>query len=421
MSVYLGFDFGTSNTVTTLIDEQDPYHPKYLHSDPSLIFLPDSGCHQQERYIGKEALTHYTNSGMNGRFIQSIKSILPDESFHSTRIYGKQYSAVDLTAMILRFFKTRIEEQTGRKIQKAVFGRPVRFSEFPHRDKLAQDRLAKAAYQSGFKEIDFQFEPIAAAYRYEHSLSNPETVLVGDFGGGTSDFTIMNLDPSRKTQEDRSKDILATYGVHIGGENFDSQIMWNRLVSYFGYGSNYESWGKMLPVPVHIFRTICQWERIPFLKSMKFREELKYFHNGSTNKAAIRRLTQLIEDNIGYAIFQKIEKAKHELSEHTASAIIYKRGDIDINHEIRDDEFDDYIKPELSGIDEALSVTLRLAGKSENEISTIFLTGGSSLVKGVKNIVKKRFTGSRFVIDNERFASVSHGLALTALRRNLKN
>ncbi len=172
MSIYCGFDFGTSNTVVTVIDKRTKAERVITHAGPSLIYMPELKAGRQELYIGKEAVREYLQSGMNGRFIQSVKSILPDDSFNFTQINGRSYKPEDLTSMILRHFKHEIELKIGKKITKAVFGRPVFFSENKEKDVCAEQRLERAALKCGFEEVEFCFEPIAAAYKYEKTIKH---------------------------------------------------------------------------------------------------------------------------------------------------------------------------------------------------------------------------------------------------------
>lgn len=404
--LFCGFDFGTSNTVVTVIDDAGKTVASI--ADATVLFLPDCGAQAQVRYVGTEAIERYSSSGMNGRFVQSIKSSLSDPAFTSTEIFGKRYSIEELISMILRHFKEFLEERIGRSIENAVFGRPVRFSDQSDRDTLAQSRLLSAAERCGFKNVQFRFEPVAAAERFRGELAGGHTALVCDYGGGTSDFSVV-----RQGDDDRIE-VMGTFGVRVGGDDFDGEIMWNRLVPYFGFGTTYESYGKMLPVPVHIYRTLMKWERISFLKTMQYRDDLKYIRSGATDKIAIEWLIKLIDEDLGFALFRSIRDAKHALSDNENSAITFFEKGIELKERIYRDEFAEFIASELSNLDTAMDTVLEMAGIGVDSVDLLLLTGGSSLVEPIRIRLYDRFPAARSQVDTDRFHSISTGLAFTA-------
>ncbi|MEM7038895.1 MAG: Hsp70 family protein, partial [Bacteroidota bacterium] len=235
----VGIDFGTTNSAVAVYQSATG---KVFTSDyePTVIFFEESN--QQVYHIGKAAIQRYVESGLKGRFIRSIKSVLHSKTFEFTYIYGRKYYAEDLVALILSHLAEKAEQILGERPQKVVLGRPAKFSPDPERDALAQKRLAGAAEKAGFSEVSFQLEPIAAAFSYESSISENELVFVGDFGGGTSDFTLMQLGPNR-AQNNRMEDIAGASGVRVGGDDFDAEIAWGKVVRNLGYGLTYDSTG----------------------------------------------------------------------------------------------------------------------------------------------------------------------------------
>ena len=233
-------------------------------------------------------------------------------------------------------------------------------------------------------------------------------VFVADHGGGTSDFTIMRL---------RAREILATHGIRAGGDDFDAEIMWNRVVEQFGYGSNYESFDRYLPVPVHIFRIISRWDQIHFLKTTRYRDELRYYLRSSDNPMAIRRLIKLVEENLGLFVSRAVEGAKIELSSATRGQIRYEKDKLRISEDISRDEFSGYIADWLVAITDAVDETLNRAAISDSDVGAVFMTGGSSTVPAVQAILAARFPGGELVRDSQRFDSVAEGLALAAKLR----
>lgn len=417
MAKYCGVDFGTSNSVISVIGDDD--EPPVTIREPSILYFPEAKETTVDRFCGNAAVERYVAGGMHGRFFQSVKTLLPDRGFAGTSINGKKFSAEDLVAVMLRFLRVSMEEKSGIALRRAVFGRPARFSDKPQQDELAQERLRKAAEQAGFESVELEFEPVAGAHAFGIRNRRPATVFVADHGGGTSDFTVMRIMFEPGSLLPSRKEILATHGVRVGGDDFDADIMWRKLVRYFGYGSEYESWGKLLPIPVHIFRTLCRWDRIHLLKTISYREELRYFRNGATDPEAIDRLISLIDDDIGYFLFQSIEKAKVELSDVDVAWIDFERERIAIHEMVTVEEFAHAIRRRLEQLDEAISHTLKQASITAGDVSHVFLTGGSSRVHSVRDRLVEHFGAERVMDDVDQFNSVGNGLAVAARERGM--
>lgn len=414
--IVYGVDFGTSNSAIAIMkDGQERVMRGRSQEDKtesSILFFPkwEMGVH----YVGEEALAQYLAGGMEGRLIQSIKSILPDALFKSTWIHGEQYEIDDLVALIIQHLKRKADASTNANVTKAVLGRPAVFSEKPEEDQIAEQRLRSAALKAGFKEVHFQLEPIAAAFSYELRIHRPEIVLVADLGGGTSDFTIMRLDPKKISSKDRATDILATGGIHIGGNDFDSAIMWHKLVRHFGYEAQYKTWDKWLELPVHLFRRLCQWERIPFFKTRDTRQMLESFLFSTNNKEAVARLITLIEKDLGFSLFKAIEAAKKKLSQQDAAMIDFERLNINIHEPMTRSEFDGFIREDMEKFENYLATFLAKAEFGEHNIDTVFITGGSSLVPALRELFIKKFGASK-IRGGETFTSVASGLALSSV------
>lgn len=402
-----GIDFGTSNSVVAILDTMTRQIVQ-VTGEGSVIYFGEN----RELCIGKEAVEKYIANNLKGRLLKSVKTLLPQPNFTFTYIFGKKYTAEDLTALILSYLKRNADAFTGEDVKEVVLGRPVVFSEDPEKDKLAEKRLRNAARMAGFEKIYFQYEPIAAGFLYEQSVSRPETVLIGDFGGGTSDFTLMNLRPSGSESKDRKADILKTGGLHIGGDDIDAAIMWHKLVPYFGYGLTYDSYGKSLELPVHIFRTLCEWEQMAFLKEGNLRRSLDTYYVYTNRNLAIQRLMKLIDDNLGFSLFRSIEQSKIELSEKEISDIVFHRSVIDIEETLTLAELNRFIEKETGKIESFLTAFLAQAGKEAGDIDNIFLTGGTSALPVVQKIFRKLFNGNK-IHSGDNFNSVALGLALS--------
>ncbi|RZK41201.1 MAG: Hsp70 family protein [Pedobacter sp.] len=408
-----GIDFGTTNSALAIYDEET----KEIHSTiiiPSLIyFYHQLIAGEAKNYVvGEEAISAYLNDGMKGRFIKSIKQILSRSSFSETRIHNKRYNASDLVAIILRELKERADALIGQDCKKAIIGRPVFFDDDNvQKDTLAQNRLNKAAEIAGFTEVRFQFEPIGAAFAYEKTLTKKENVLVGDLGGGTTDFTYLVLDPAKVGSLNRKSDMMATGGIYIGGDSFDSAFMWEKGTPYFGKHTVYEATpGKKLTVPKSLFANICSWEQMNFFNGQRIKKDIDDYYYFSGNDPKFKNLITLIENNLGYSVFQSIEKTKITLSNEERASFSYHNMDIQIDEDIALAEYDDIIKRDVERILDYLNEFLLTNNIEVEDIDSLFLTGGTSMVASIQKLFKTKFPHIT-LNSGDNFKSVAKGLA----------
>ena len=414
MDMSFGLDFGTTNSTLSVhsesgvrlldVDKGNEDNPKILRS--VLYFNPD-----KQVSFGREAIANYIDEGGEGRFMRSIKAFLPNLSFTGTFVYGKMYKIEDLVSLILKTMKRRGEEQLGTSVDRVVIGRPVVFSEDAGKDKKAEDRLRRAAELAGFKQISFQLEPIAAALEFESSLPDDRerVVLVGDFGGGTSDFTIMKLRRG-STGRNRQKDILALGGAYIGGDSFDSLLMWEKMARHFGRGVHYQnSEGKRVAFPPIILNNLRHWHTIPQLLERKTRQDLWQIKGKSDNPEAVANLERLVESNSGFLLFQAIEEAKCELSSNSTATIAYEG----IREVVTLEQFEDIISEKTELVDHCVEEVLAKANLGSGDIDQVFITGGSSKIPCIRRIFEGRF-GAEKLREQEAFTSVGYGLGVSA-------
>lgn len=409
---HYGIDFGTTNSAISIYDR---YKNEIVDtiSLPSILYFPKEQKRKNNKnfFVGNEATLEYVNDGMNGRFMKAIKRVLPRSSFTETLIYGKKYTSSDLVSLIVKELKERADKKIGEECTSAIIGRPVFFDDDDiTKDELAETRLSKAMILAGFTNFKFQYEPIAAAFAYEKTINKNEKVLVADFGGGTTDFTYIELSPNNNN-ENRKKDILATGGIYVGGDSFDSAFMMNELAPFFGRDLKYESMpGKMLDIPSKYFFNISNWEKMNFYNSYKIIEELNRYYVFTGKDSKLKNLITLVEKNLGYQIFKSIEQTKIDLSKRNDTDFYFKNYDIFIEEPISIEKYNEIISNNILKIENYLDEFLKLNNINLNEINTIFLTGGSSLVKAVHNIFTKRFD-SELIKTGDNFLSVSKGLA----------
>ena len=410
-----GIDFGTSNSAVTIWNATTRTlvrDPRIAGVDASFLYFPYT-TKRIAPVIGNAAKLRYVEDEMRGRFFQAIKTILPFSTFTETVINNQTYLIEDLIALFLRHLKARADAVTGQDVKRVVLGRPAVFSTDPAEDQLAEQRLHRAAQLSGFTEIHFQYEPIAAAFAYESRITQPERVLVGDFGGGTSDFTVVQLDPARQGLTDRMADILATGGLPVAGNKYDAATMWHEVTPRFGRGATYDSWGKQIDVPDSLYRTICQWDQIVFLRNAKKMDLLWRLVGLSNDPPAFERFQALIKENQGFALFQVIESAKIALTTRAVAPIVFNHPRIPIDLSLTLAEFNKNSADLTAQITGYLDTFLTDSKIPSASIETVFLTGGTSLIRSLRQEFVTRF-GQEKIRDGQEFTSVADGLALSA-------
>ncbi|WP_432714034.1 Hsp70 family protein [Pedobacter sp.] len=411
-----GIDFGTTNSALSIFDEEKQEILTTILI-PSLIYFPNqvSSDGTLNYVVGETAISSYLSDGMDGRFIKSIKQILSKSSFTETRIQNKRYTASNLVALILKELKSRADEIIGFDCKKAIIGRPVFFDDdSSQQDVLAQTRLSKAAELSGFTEVRFQFEPIGAAFAYEKTLIKKENVLVADLGGGTTDFTYLVLDPEKVGSSNRTDDLMATGGIYIGGDSFDSAFMWEKGTPYFGKHTQYEATpGKVLTVPKSLFANICTWDKMNFFNGLRIKKDIENYYYFSGNDPQFKNLITLIDNNLAYSVFQSIEETKIGLSKKDVTPFSYANMGIAIQEDITIDQYNEIIHKDIQKISTYLDEFMEKNNIRADEIDSLFLTGGTSLVRAIQHLFKRKFPNVK-VNTGDNFTSVSKGLAYSS-------
>jgi hypothetical chaperone protein len=415
MQIVFGIDFGTTNSALSV----------YRNGAVEMVALDGAGTaaalmrsvlyfnEENEIFAGQEAIRQYVDDGAGGRFMQSIKTFLPNSSFDGTEVFGRRYTIEDLVAIILKRIKAQGENYVGRSVDSVVLGRPVLFSPDPAKDGLAQRRLEKAARRAGFSRIWFQYEPVAAALTFEETLRPGEerVVFIGDFGGGTSDFSVIRVRGGDFGRSDRRGDVLSLGGVYIAGDSFDSQIMWDRVARHFGRYARYKTLGKdeWVSVPRSITHTLCQWHRIPLLRARATREHIRVIKGSTDDRRAIENLENIISDNYGFFLFQAIEKVKCELSGQERAMIRFSERDLCINEEIDRDGFEAINGENFQRIADCIDEVVSGSGLAPGQMDTVFLTGGTSRIPRIQSLFAQRF-GREKLEQRNAFTSVAHGL-----------
>lgn len=409
-----GIDFGTSNsTVGWLRPGQDSLLP--LEDGkitlPSVIFF---NTEERRPVYGRLALHEYLE-GYEGRLMRSLKSLLGSKLLKSeTTVLGSALPFKDLLGFFIGELKKRAEAQAERPFEEVVLGRPVFFvDDDPAADQEAQNTLVAVAHKLGFKEVSFQYEPIAAAFDYESSLDREELVLIVDIGGGTSDFSLVRLAPERHHLAERQQDILATGGVHIGGTDFDKQLSLSGVMPLFGYGSRMKS-DAFMPTSYHL--NLATWHTINALYAQKTQLALQNMRYDIVDATGIDRLFGLIEQRAGHWLAMQVEESKIALSEQDARPIDLSRIEPGLLAELTRPLFENAIEPLLERIRASLTQLLADADIAADQVDTLFFTGGSSGVPALRQSVAAMLPNARSVEGNT-FGSIGSGLAIEAKKR----
>jgi len=421
----LGIDFGTTNSALGIVDDHGL--PQLAHFADGrgttdtfrsiLYFEPWSmrGAQGADTIVaGPEAIRRYRDAHPKGRFIQSLKTYLGDNTFTGTLIGGKRRSLEELIGLILQRLLAAGTAALGPLPSRAVVGRPVHFTTAcsAEEDELALTRLRAALAFAGITEPVFEYEPVAAAYAYRQRLEKPATVLIGDFGGGTSDFCVLALEPL--SGRDGGITILGSDGLAIGGDRFDQLIVRHAVAPQLGKGSEYLSPpDKILPTPEWVYARLERWHHLSFLKSSPTIEMLERVQRTSTAPDAISALLHLIDEDLGYELHEQVNTTKAALSAALEAEFHFELSPVSIRWPATRAEFEAFLAPDLAALDACVSGLLDRTGLAASAIDTVFLTGGSSFVPSVRRIFETRFSNAR-ITGGEELTSVATGLALRA-------
>jgi hypothetical chaperone protein len=371
--------------------------------------------HKLVPHIGHDAIDAFLDGDGETRLLQSFKSYLTSRSFTSASIFNAAYRLEDLIAIMVERLRASAEETGGGAVKRVVAGRPVRFvaEDGKAEDDYALDRLRQSFAKAGVEEVAFEYEPIAAAYYYEQGLTEDQTVLIADFGGGTSDFCLVRLGPGRARLNRPEDAILGTSGVGLAGDAFDRRIVEHAVAERFGKNGHYRSGDKRLPVPDWIYGKFARWHHIGFLGTRSTLAMLEDIRRHAEEPERIGALLTLIEHNLGFHLYRAVEAVKLELSRADSTVLRFDHDPIDIARPVTRAEFESWIAPELAEIEQAVDEVLAATGTAPDKVDRVFMTGGSSLVPAVRAIFARRFGEAKLSSGGE-FVSVATGLAYRA-------
>jgi len=419
----IGLDFGTTNTVATTIHADGQAEAmQFAHAGQAfdafrsvLCFWQTDDAAGRRTHVdaGPWAIDQFLELAGDCRFIQSFKTFAASPLFTDTLIYGRRLGFEELLSSFLR----QLRAHAGREFPKRVIiGRPVKFAGGAPDERLARSRYEAALRSLGFEDIHHVYEPVAAAYYFAQRLNADATVLVADFGGGTSDFSIVRF----SRQPDRLRYApLAHAGVGVAGDAFDYRIIDQVVARAFGKGSEYTSWGKVLPVPNGYFAKFSRWHELSIMRHSRDYRELQHLLRSSLDPERIQAFLDFLDADAGYAMYRAVSAAKMALSSAEAAPFSLYVGDVAIERTIRRAEFEAWIAPELDAIHRCVDRALSDAGLNESAIDRVFLTGGTSFVPAVRTHFEGRF-GKAKIETGDQLVSIAYGLALIAAEDELE-
>lgn len=425
VQTFIGVDFGTTNTVVSLADAAGAVrtlvYPSAQGPLPTfrtvLCYVSEEGESQSTTarvYCGPAAIEAFLQQGEDARLIQSVKTFLSSRAFAKSTIQGREYTLEQIIADFLRGLLRAAQWPTGTVDLSGpvTVGRPVKFAGNGD-DALAESRLRTAFTVAGFTNINFALEPEAAAYFFAKRLREPATVLVADFGGGTSDFSIVKFNPQTGNTQ-----ALAHTGVGIAGDTLDYRIIDKVIAPVFGKGSRFRPQDKWLEVPKWIYFEFEHWHRLSFLKRPAVLRELRDIELTSDTPQALAWLREFLEQELGFHLYQAVNCCKTALSSADHAELAFEFAPISLRCQVSRADFEHWIAPDVAQIEAACSDALAQAGLSECDISVVFMTGGTSFVPLIRRRFESRF-GAEKIVAGDEFVSVGSGLALLARERML--
>jgi len=429
----LGIDFGTTNSSIAFARGDGsvelvsfPSAKAATESFRSVLYLEQqkhAGRTQIKGFTGPQAIEHYLYAEHKGRLIQSLKSYLSSRTLTGTEMFGRRYTVEDLISRILTDLRLAAERQFGSPVRQATVGRPVRFvgAESVADDDFAVERLRQAFLHAGFESVEFEMEPIAAAYAYESTLDHDELIMIGDFGGGTSDFSLLHVGPGVRGRGRTAKDLLGNSGLGLAGDSFDARIVRKLVSPALGSNSLERSYAQapdrpasIIPAaPAWIYANLERWHYLSFLKTRNVAEILKSARARTQEPEKIEALINLIEEDLGYQLHQAVQRLKVDLSHHGSAEFHFRDGSMDLVNTVERADFESWIEEDLQSIERCVDALLESSSIAAGDVDRVFLTGGTSFVPAVRRIFESRFGASRVRTGNE-FTSVARGLALRA-------
>ncbi len=410
-----GIDFGTSNSTVGFVKNGTPQLVPVEGENltiPSAVFF---NFEDNRTWFGRRAIADYTEN-VEGRLLRALKSVLGTSLINEkTRVKAQNLAFTDIIGSFVGHLKAALDQARDADVEHVVLGRPVHFvDEDEVADRRAESELRSAAEKLGFRHIEFQYEPIAAALDYERSVAREELALIVDIGGGTSDFSIVRVSPERARAHDRRDDILANTGVHVGGTDLDRLASVAHVMPELGMGTLTKDGRRNLPVGTYY--DLATWQRINLLYTARALNTLRQIRYEAAEQHKVDRLIDIVENRQGHALAARVESAKIALTDLDDTALEMRLMEETLRVPFTRAGLENAITPPIARITDTITQTLADAGLTPERIDTLFLTGGSTAVPLLRESVLKLFPNAQ-AVQGDRFGSVGLGLAVDADRK----
>lgn len=414
----IGIDFGTSNTVVAIAGPDGQVEAlTFEHGGESLKVYVTALCFWDERHGnglrtevegGPWAIEQFLEGLHAHRFIQSFKTFAASATFKETRIFRERYGFEDLLSAFLRTLVRHGGSRLDWRARNVIIGRPVQFAGYNPDDDLAMERYRAAFGRLGAEHARYVYEPVGAAFFYAQQLDHDATVLVADFGGGTSDFSVMRF--SRNGGVLRAEP-LGHAGIGLAGDAFDYRIV-DRVVSpRLGKGGHYRSMDKILSIPNHYYANFARWNQLAMMKGSGDLKELRELARAALEPEPLEKFIDIIEYDLGFALYRAVSSAKVALSSQEETDFRFQGESVDIRARITRADFEGWIGEDVEKIAGTVDEALAKAGVKPEQIERVFLTGGTSFVPAIRRLFVERF-GESCLMSADQFESIAYGLAL---------
>jgi hypothetical chaperone protein len=363
---------------------------------------------------GPWAISEYLSYPQESRFIQSFKSVAASASFEHASVFEKRYRFEDLGRMFLEKLVVHAGGQLDGDVGRIVVGRPVEYAGSRPDPRIARERYDRMFATLGM-EIHYAYEPLGAAFSFASRLTKPATIMVADFGGGTSDFSIVHMaEPGAA----RRCTPLGSAGIGIAGDRFDYRIVDQLILPMLGKGGSYTSFDKVLEIPRSYFADFADWSKLALMCNRRTMDELGRLKRSAIDPVAIGRMIAVIENELGYPLYDAVGSLKRSLSSAEEADFHFAGAGLDIDAHVTRRMFEGWIAEDLARIEATVDKAIVASGIAPADIDRIFLTGGSSLIPAVRAIFARRFGEDRLASGDE-LTSIATGLALIGLEDDI--
>ncbi len=420
----IGVDFGTTNTVVAIADSDGNVRPvRFSHAEVVHEIFRSALCYEDipgnprriETSAGPWAIEQFLATPHEHRFIQSFKSFAASPLFTSTQIFGRRFTYEDILSGFLAALRRHAGDALdGIEHLPVIAGRPVEFVGAAPDPALAIARMDASYARAGFPAMRYAYEPVGAAFFFARRLQADATILVADFGGGTSDFSLMRF---RKSNDGVTAEPLGHSGVGVAGDAFDFRIIDHVVAPRLGKGGLYRAGAKLLPIPGHQYGQFAQWHQLAMLKSPRVLADLRRLAKDAEDPDAIEDFITVIEMDLGFGLYRAVSEAKTALSLAETTELVFDMEGVTIRETVARRDFEHWIAPELSQIGAALDRVFAVSGLTSSDIDQVFLTGGSSFVPALRSLFESRF-GAQRLATGDQLQSIASGLALIGLERD---